>query len=1007
MLATSGEGVYDITVVDSDISGNVVTGGVIGVQIPLIGLIQDDTYMTSLNAEVTNVRVVRGNVYGYVISGGVIGTNIVLGGFEGLPTFGKPVGLAMDGLSSSASVKGLISGGVNGASVSIDTLVVTYANTAVQFGEELSGDDFERGVGIIGDTTPHITLSNAESTGPVDACSISPLGYHGGLIGAGAGVKISNSSSSGPVKTCANTSGSDGSFGGTMGGMAGILFNSQIFDSSSTSTLTAELTEKQSPNQEQNYYGFSGGLVGVIANTGLFTDRTMIARSYASGAINLNGGENIISISGGLVGGAVGTGTIDSSHSTSVINRTLANKQRNTISLPPNVSASGGLIGLGVGLDIPLTLATSQTATQGITVSNSYASGDISTTSQEAAWDSYINGGLIAVMIGRADLSNVYASGDITNNYEDRFTLKFDPIPDPEPNNPDNIRWQLRDDAYMRATTVGGGLVGFAGGLDPTYYLSLSKVKTPGLTIRGSHASGDVKAGIAGGLIGVTEFKTDISKTYAEGRVRGTITGGFISIAGVASNITPYAGGIGQQVLDRVYPIDEMALDTYQAVAPVSMVNTYTTSPIDAVPITVNLLNPSFGSDTLVDITPFSMPSISGGFIGIMAAPGGKIENSYASGTITAAAPLQAAVSPKAIKMIRQTKNAPEWLAATAKAADQVSITMPTFPNIVGGMFGAQAANPLLKFDNILQTAGDNYSLDGDTNNRGAGFYSLVNFSEPVSVKNTFSAAQIQANGYSLVGATSGIFTTPFSFVWQGYLPAGNMYKMQNNYFDQKRVTTQDCSGLQDPMQLIAEKVGPITGEVPEGVFTMFPAIACNAVNKDGTQARYFINNKDNAPLDTWDFGSVWVTRKNDFPKFTPDPVTPTTSGPGGTVPNGDTPPPSVNQPRTVPPAGNGGSSTLTGQGGGLNNTNLRDTTLLDRFLLQVRNMPDSIAAAIPFFLIILLIILGSMYGRQAWMERRNQRALNAVVARYKASREAGQNFVGLTSHYLNTSIPR
>ena len=1005
VLATSGEGVYDITVVDSDISGNVVTGGVIGVQVPLIALIQDDTYMTSFNAEITNVRTVRGNVFGYVISGGVVGANIVLGGFEGLPTFGKPVGLAMDGLSSSAAVKGLLSGGVNGASISIDTLIVTYANTAVQFGEELSGDDFERGVGIIGDTMPHITLSNSESTGPVDACGISPLGYHGGLIGAGAGVKVSNSTSSGPVKVCGSTTVDDGSFGGAMGGMAGILFNSQIFDSSSTSTVTAELTEKEAPNQEQNYYGFSGGLAGVMANTGLYTDRTMVARSHASGAISLNGGENIISITGGLAGVVVGTGTIDNSYSTSAINRKLAYKQRDTISLPPNVSASGGLIGLGVGLDIPLALATSQTATQGITVSNSYAIGDISTTSQEAAWDSYINGGLIAAMIGRADLSNVYASGDITNNYEDRFTLKFDPVPEPTDQDPDNIRWQLRDDAYNRATTIAGGLVGVAGGLDPSYYFSLSKVKTPGLTIRGSHASGDVKGTVAGGLIGLTEFKTDISKTYAEGRVRGTITGGFISIAGVASNVTPYAGGLGQQVFDRVYPIDEMALDTYQAVSPVSMVNTYTTSPIDAVPITVDLLNPSFGGNNEITVPPFSFPAISGGFVGVMAAPGGRIENSYASGTITAAAPLQASISPEAIKMIKQTKNAPGWLAATARAADPDVFTVPSIPNILGGMFGVQAANPLLKFDNILQTAGDNFSLDGNVNERSAGFYNLVNYSEPVSVKNTFSAAQIQANGYSLVGATSGLFATPFSFIWQGYLPASNMYKLQNNYFDQKRVATQDCSGLQDPMQLIAEEVGPIVGEIPEGISTIFPAISCSAVNKDGTQARYFINNKVNAPLDTWDFSSVWVTRKNDFPKFTPDPVTPTTSGPGGTIPNGGTPPPSANQPRTVPPAGSGGVSTLTGQGGGLNNTNLRDTTLLDRFLLQVRNMPDSIAAAIPFFLIVLLIMLGIMYGRQAWMERRNQRALNAVVARYKASREAGQNFVGLTSHYLNTPI--
>lgn len=44
----------------------------------------------------------------------------------------------------------------------------------------------------------------------------------------------------------------------------------------------------------------------------------------------------------------------------------------------------------------------------------------------------------------------------------------------------------------------------------------------------------------------------------------------------------------------------------------------------------------------------------------------------------------------------------------------------------------------------------------------------------------------------------------------------------------------------------------------------------CNAANSDGSQPNYFINNKTNAPIDTWNFDTIWKTNAGTPPVFKP-----------------------------------------------------------------------------------------------------------------------------------------
>jgi len=73
--------------------------------------------------------------------------------------------------------------------------------------------------------------------------------------------------------------------------------------------------------------------------------------------------------------------------------------------------------------------------------------------------------------------------------------------------------------------------------------------------------------------------------------------------------------------------------------------------------------------------------------------------------------------------------------------------------------------------------------------------------------------------------------------------------------------------------------------------------------------------------------------------------------------------------------------------------------------LNTIRLTPTPVALALPFFIILVLIALAALYVRQAWLEYRTIAMVRRVIERYHNTKEASQNFVALTSHYLNTPV--
>ncbi len=84
-------------------------------------------------------------------------------------------------------------------------------------------------------------------------------------------------------------------------------------------------------------------------------------------------------------------------------------------------------------------------------------------------------------------------------------------------------------------------------------------------------------------------------------------------------------------------------------------------------------------------------------------------------------------------------------------------------------------------------------------------------------------------------------------------LAVGEGFSVTGAYYDQTR-TTQDTPGNAEGLDDEAM-----------------------AVNADGEQATYFMNNTTNAPLNTWDFDNIWVTNVSTPPTFSP--VTSTSDG--------------------------------------------------------------------------------------------------------------------------------
>lgn len=1009
----AGWGTYSNLKVNDTVITGPISGGVFGSVYP-IALIEStiiapeagDGIMTLDNLSSS------GALYGFV-SGGVVGI-----GVSSLTDFSaQPGQLVIKNSTSSATVDANIGGGLIGSGLSLSALLPVAAT---------AGGNTENLPSAI-DTalyTQAIKIQNSSASGEVSTCTAPSelrVGALGGLVGAGFGIDITNSHSTSKVSVCSDTTDSLGEFyGGAMGGLGGALLASSVNDSYATGNVEAIYNSTTENQIGGSFIGVTGGLVGVMAN---FADQSAnklaVNNSNATGDISITGTNGLAAIDGGLIGLYLGSGTIKTSHATGSITNTLPSK--NVLSF----SLSGGLIGAGLGVDAPYILSAARqspgSASYGIRIDNSYSEGAVTVNKQGKGQHIAVSGGLAGVLLGRADVTNAYAKGEVKSLIKDKLDVfvgdestqsTFDAISE--------------NDAGVN---IAGGLAGLAWGVDGQQVLDKLTGKPdsapkPGILIDNSHASGSVGGVLTGGLVGSAELSVKINKSYAEGNVRGTIVGGLIGEAGALSSaasvfigvasgstadLTAMAGSsdfvtqVGSLFNNQDTIIGAILDQIGDATMPIEITNTYTTGTVTGVRpevvISGNYLTPA------VDGLNASIPTIAGGLAGVYAAPGGTLASSYASGEIS----------------VPPTPQLPERLPNVLQP--------PTIPSLAGGIAGVYLVFPKVKFDVIAAQAGlpaDEYDINDV-------------FEKPSTLKNVFSASNLSIQNNTISGGAAGIFLSPVSIasdIVQLNINDANLYSVENVYYDRAKINVARCDGpeslpdvaydvtkttyfpgpndedTKDPVWTDPEREAEAKANIAQYEEIAKTSATCTGVNQNNIQPEYFKNNKTNGPLTTWNFDDVWVVRKGDYPKFVAGISTTT---PGGTPTTNGTSPtpatPSVPTNGTTTTAAPSSGSATTPTVGILRKQIAKFGQVSDErenvkgLKTYLANVPIFVARSIPYSLILLLLLVATLYSWQALRQYRQLSIYHKNIMRILTTKESVDNYLAITTHYLNTPV--
>lgn len=957
-----------------------------------------------------------GALYGFV-SGGVVGI-----GVSSLTDFSaQPGQLVIKNSTSNATVDANIGGGLIGSGLSLSALLPVAATAGGSTENLPSAIDTAL-------NTQAIKIQNSSASGAVSTCTAPSelrVGALGGLIGAGFGIDITDSHATGKISVCSDTTDSWGEFyGGAMGGIGGALLVSSINNSYATGDVEAIYNTAAENQIGGSFIGITGGLVGAMGN---FSDQSAsklaVNNSYATGDISITGTNGLAAIDGGLIGLYFGSGTIKNSHAKGSITNTLPSK--NVLSF----SLSGGLIGAGIGVDVPyassLMTGSPESATYGIRIDNAYSEGSVTIDKQGKGQHVAISGGMAGILLGRADVTNVYAVGEVRSLINDKIDVFVG-----DENTLNGFDAISENDAGIN---IAGGLIGTAWGIDGQQLLDKLSGKPdsapkPGILIDNTHASGNVGGLVAGGLIGSAEFSVKINKSYAEGDVRGTIVGGLAGESGVLTSVAalfigissssanpdaasidprvPYVGSFAEQVGNVITSQDTVfgvMLDQIgDAIMPLEITNTYATGDVTGirpeVAISGNYYTPA------VDGLNASLPTIAGGIVGVFAAPGGTLANSYGSGNIT----------------IAPIPTLPERAPNVVKP--------PTVPSFAGGVAGLYVAFPKVNIATI-------YSQNSMTEEEKD-----INdiFEKPSEVKNVFSAATLNVNDNTITGGSAGLFLSPVSIASDLVQFGANddeLYQVENVYFDQAKINVASCGSPDDIADIVYDTTSsayfPGTNdentldsvwtdpereaEAKQNVQTYIDlaetTASCTAVNANNVQPDYFKNNKTNGPLTAWNFDSVWVVRKNDYPKFV---AGASTNTPGGSPTTNGTNPSSPSSPSTPSTGVTTPASPSTGTNptigilrkqiaklGGVSD----DREQVKGLKTYLANVPIFVARSIPYTLILLLLLVATLYSWQALRQYRQLSVYHKNIMRILTTKESVDNYLAITTHYLNTPV--
>ena len=77
----------------------------------------------------------------------------------------------------------------------------------------------------------------------------------------------------------------------------------------------------------------------------------------------------------------------------------------------------------------------------------------------------------------------------------------------------------------------------------------------------------------------------------------------------------------------------------------------------------------------------------------------------------------------------------------------------------------------------------------------------------------------------------------------------------------------------------------------------------------------------------------------------------------------------------------------------------------LDELVRLAERIPAEVAASIPYLFLLILLGLAALYALQSYREYKSIGSYDKQIARYKTIQLGGENFIAITSHYLNTPI--
>jgi signal transduction histidine kinase len=1041
--AAVGQGNYtNIKAINTNVQG-ILAGGVVGLTVPapdfreLISGIQNvDTVFDGLalfNGSMTlDGLQSSGNVNGFV-AGGVIGAGVSsLGGLVGLD--GE---LVIKNSSSASVVNANIAGGIIGVGFSPSTasflpITLSSANDSI---DPRGTQEFNEMVNRV-TSRQDIIIQDSTVSGEISTCNAPSevrIGVLGGIVGAATGTLVKNSSSSAQITTCSSAPDLGLSYGGVMGGISGLMISSRIEDSNATGKIkaTADGTYGQYDNDSAGYLGSVGGLTGVFIYAGSDADgRYAIKNSSTSGNIEIQGNYALFSLSGGLAGTFIGSGTIKDSYSTRNIYTSTAQKNVGALSI------SGGLTGVTLGVDLPMGIGIvaqpdfkggDVQPTHGAVIDNSYATGDVITQKNGKSGMFAVSGGMTGLFLGGGTIQNSYATGAVSSTIPKKFSLgKIPALPTTlVPEDQEQIDQSINFGGEVilgsnYGTAISGGLVGSAYGIDlplagtlaltATGLANPDQIKTTqGFKVQNAYATGDVQADVAGGLMGSAELRVQIEKAYAEGNVDAEVAGGLVGQSGLISSagtggllyttiviVNGFNGDVGNVQIGTL--IDTAA----RAIGPVEINNTYATGNITATPYAIDITSGLVDDESTVEpkdrIVPVRLPTIAGGLVGLYMDPGGIVKNSYATGSITVEQP-------------------PERSQAF-KIAD--------IPSFAGGIFGMHIAVPVPSTEKIIASAQE-----------GAAPPKVGNFvASPTVLENVFSTSSLNLTDKTFTGGTSGFFFSPFSALdtfLLGNSPqdqdSDKLYTINNVYFDGSKVKVEGCNGPNGPVSETARGLARDSYIPGEGGTNVIPAIpekaelppeyaaiedlaneqfnqtACQFVNNNNEQPNYFINNKVNAPLNNWNFNDVWIVQKGDYPKFVAQatPGNPTTSRPTTPV-TPVTPTPTNFNPAAPGPEATPITGFLRRQ---LNNFGRvsDEREQVKGLKTYLANVPVFIARSIPYTFILMMLIVASLYSAQALRQYRELSKYHKNILRIITTKESVDNYLAITTHYLNTPV--